>query len=133
LNYLNEECLQMHVTHSASVTVRLFMWIPSFLSNSYCFRPFDINNLGKIQKPDPIYLYNMLVKLYFTHYCPTEIIFISFHADILMCRCQKDKTVKFHQSSGNTTRFSFLVFRCRGLHHYSTRVHCRVSVCEKNK
>ncbi|CAB3998469.1 Hypothetical predicted protein [Paramuricea clavata] len=45
--------------------------------------------------------------------------------------CQKDKTVKFHKSSGDTTRFSFLVFRFRGLHHYSTRVHCRISVCEK--
>ncbi|CAB4008475.1 Hypothetical predicted protein [Paramuricea clavata] len=45
--------------------------------------------------------------------------------------CKKDKTVKFHKSSGDTTRFSFLVFRFRGLHHYNTRVHCRVSVCEK--
>ena len=51
-----------------------------------------------------------------------------------MYRCQKDKTLKFHKSSGHTTRFSFLVFRFRGLHDYKTRVHCRVSLCDnKNK
>ena len=52
---------------------------------------------------------------------------------VIVYRCQKDKTVTFHKSSGHTTRFSFLVFRFRGLHHYNTRVHCRVSVCEKKK
>ncbi|XP_028397936.1 ZP domain-containing protein-like [Dendronephthya gigantea] len=44
--------------------------------------------------------------------------------------CKKDKTVSFHKSLQHQKRFSFLVFRFRGLHHYRTHVHCRVSVCE---